>query len=39
MVSVSLGGKEQGEGGGFDKEGVVDHNAYSKVRSSWRSYD
>jgi hypothetical protein len=34
MVSVSLGGKGQGEGGGYDKEIVVDHNAYYKVRSS-----
>jgi hypothetical protein len=39
IVSVSLGGKEQREGRGYDKESVVDHNAYYKVRSSWRSHD
>ena len=32
MVSVSLEGKGQGEGEGYNKESVVNHSVYYKVR-------
>jgi hypothetical protein len=32
MVSVSLGGKGQGEEEGYNKESVVDRSVYYKVR-------